>query len=657
MITSRSKQSVLFTFAIPFLVLFLLFCLLRHDLFQGEPVVAVEDFAANELLIAKAKSFELLHGNYSRVGFYHPGPFFLQVMALFETVLHDWTHAIGSPAVTAVIAGLFLHALALATLYWAFVRYFQDIPQALLAALVTVVVASLIIDTNAFYSGQLFFTTSWPPFLYMAATILLQAGIIAIVAGAAAGIPLTTAALMILIHGHASFIGLVPMIVLSLAVCAMIQAGRRDGVSVFGTIGTYTRNNRSAIIISAGIVLLFSAPIILNTIRNWPGEIPKYFSFAGERTAPPALDLLRYWTTFAHWSLLAIPAFILVSSVEKHDMSKKLVLLCLAAIIPASVFYSLRGLDTLEYKYPLFWMAPTFGVAAAISAIEFMRTASRPAYRKAWAVFLVLFAIFGFSKFKPHGIFEFIPETETRRLHEGLRQVPHQGRLVLDLDMTQDPGVIWSSMLSLQAYGKQQEALFCLNQGWHISNTYAARCTPDEVASGQHYGVRKLAQGPEAPVAQGMGIGIYAFRKPDLSTTGELTVAAHRDMMKSFVLGSGWSEIEEQFVWSQGSEARLTLHAAPGFAGTAELDLGSFIPAPDADQILTIVSGTTRAGPFRFSWTDQRKRIRFPISVDSGGSAAVTLHIDHPVSPKQAGLSEDPRVLGVALYGIKLEKQ
>src|SRR3954453_22047401 len=47
------------------------------------------DYAANTLLVLDAKSLILLKGNYSRVGFNHPGPIFLYVMAIGEIFFHD----------------------------------------------------------------------------------------------------------------------------------------------------------------------------------------------------------------------------------------------------------------------------------------------------------------------------------------------------------------------------------------------------------------------------------------------------------------------------------------------------------------------------------------------------------------------------------------
>lgn len=497
---STSIKTFLIDFVVPFLILFVLFCLLRRDLFAAVAVVPIEDFAANDLLILEAKSLALLHGNYSRVGFYHPGPFFFQLMAIFETVLHDWTRIVHSPVAAAIVAGLFINAVALATLYGTFVRYFGKRWEAVLAAVITTVVACLVIDTNQFYNGQLFFETSWPPFLYMAAALLLQAGITGLAAGARSGLPLTTAALMMLIHGHASFIGLAPMIVLSLAVCFMVQRRRQGAIAVAGAVRSYVAANSLPILVSVGIVLLFAFPILLNTLRNWPGEIPKYFSFAGERETRPVADILRYWGRFMHWSLLAIPACLLMSYAEKRAAPRRLVVLLLVAVVPAAMFYSLRGLDTLEYKYPLFWVGPTIGAAVAVAAIELLRCAPRPVYRRGVLAFWVLFVVFGFSQFKPRGIFEYMPENEVSASVQTLRTMRTANEPVaIEVDTGHVIPIVYA--ITLAAVDKRLGGQgFCvMPASWNIAYSERYKCDASRDPAGASLKL-KNADGTSKPL-------------------------------------------------------------------------------------------------------------------------------------------------------------
>jgi hypothetical protein len=52
------------------------------------------DPAANSILVVQAEHFTLLHGNYSREGFFHLGPAYLYLMAAGQWLFHDTTHLV-----------------------------------------------------------------------------------------------------------------------------------------------------------------------------------------------------------------------------------------------------------------------------------------------------------------------------------------------------------------------------------------------------------------------------------------------------------------------------------------------------------------------------------------------------------------------------------
>ncbi|MCO8642208.1 hypothetical protein KGP93_02715 [Burkholderia multivorans] len=81
--------------ALIFLIVALTLLVINWHLINVHNVEAT-DFAANSLLIQKAKHLDLFVGNYSRVGFYHPGPAILYVLALGELFFYDWTHLLPS---------------------------------------------------------------------------------------------------------------------------------------------------------------------------------------------------------------------------------------------------------------------------------------------------------------------------------------------------------------------------------------------------------------------------------------------------------------------------------------------------------------------------------------------------------------------------------
>ena len=92
--------------------IFALFMINNISLFKI-PLYQEGDIAANALLILRAKKLELLHGNYSRFGFYHPGPFFYYVYALGEIILFDYLHLVPEPLNAHIISAFFLQLLFL----------------------------------------------------------------------------------------------------------------------------------------------------------------------------------------------------------------------------------------------------------------------------------------------------------------------------------------------------------------------------------------------------------------------------------------------------------------------------------------------------------------------------------------------------------------
>lgn len=616
------------------------------------------DFAANSLLIQDAKSLSLFTGNYSRVGFNHPGPAILYVLAAGETVFHDWLHVARSP-----FSGQ-LMAVALYNASW-LVLIFATLFNMLRSRTAAALTVSVLALALACLDYQIF-TGIWFPHLYLFPFAAMLVTSARLVDGHADALPGLAVACGFLINGHVSFIAILGIVFL-VVVAANYLAQRGHAGRLILHKG-FLAGQRRAVLRFLGILALFLLPLAIETVRRFPGPLPEYAAFSGHNAPNTLVQAFKYvgvyWggTLFAAMLALALAAMLLAYSRRTEgDLSRaaRAVVAVGVGATLALLFYAKVGIDLLEYSYiGLFYYAvPALSVAVAAACLY---AAVRVRSKGILALLLAAVAcVLTWSIIRKP--VEYLPQfnqPEVPKLYDSLRQVPRQGRLVLDLD-TKEQGVIWTSVLGLQAHAKRRnDEFFCVNVNWHISNTRPARCTSDEVARSPRYLVSRLVQGGgPAAVAQGMGLGVYRFELPDLSALGEVTVASEPELFSKFILDGGWSTMESQAVWSEGKTSRLVLRMAPGFAGTAELDLGSFIPRPAADQLVTIEAGAMRSGPHRFISTEQRKKIRVPVSAGKDGVAVVVLHIDHPVSPKQAGLSEDARMLGVSLYGIKLERQ
>jgi hypothetical protein len=230
--------------------------------------------------------------------------------------------------------------------------------------------------------------------------------------------------------------------------------------------------------------------------------------------------------------------------------------------------------------------------------------------------------------------------------------------MVLELDNGKDAGFVWSSVLGLQAYAKRlHEDFFCIHSNWHISNTKAARCTDDEVARQPRYRVWQTAPTDGPALAHGMGLSVERQVLPDMSTMGEVTVKSQPALFQNYILGSGWSTVEPEIVWTMGKQSSLAFHVAPALTGTVTLELEAFLPKPEANQLVKI--GTPGAGTQTLTFTQplNRQRVTVPFKADANGLVQIDLQTDHPVSPKDAGVSPDPRVLGVALRAFLIQSK
>jgi hypothetical protein len=337
------------------------------ELLVSTNAIPFGDYAADDLLVQDAKHFTLMHGHYSRIGFNHPGPFYLQMIALVELLFHDWTGAIQTPIATHVLAAILLQAAAQICLFLAMRRLTSSITQSLVGLAVSIAATRAMIDT-----GQIFLTGLWMPLLNISASTLVAAGCIGIAAGSIAWSSAVVLGLCCLVHGHASFIGL--SIIMGLCVLAWVHL--KDGIPTptFMEYRKWLLSHRATVLLNAAIIGLFVAPIVVHTVLSWPGEIPSYLRFAAEPHVWPLREVITYlepfFPCFGIWMLIfIIPDRRLGESIE----CRKAALLLLMVSIPAAVVFVARGLDTLQYRYPLYWVGSFTGPVVGLAVLRLAR--------------------------------------------------------------------------------------------------------------------------------------------------------------------------------------------------------------------------------------------------------------------------------------------
>jgi hypothetical protein len=465
----------------------------------------VGDFAANSLLIQDAKRLHLAVGNYSRVGFNHPGPAILYVLAFGELIFHDWLHLVPSPLSGQLVAGC-LYDAAWIVLIVALVR---KCGAALVPALLFGAVAVLMIarSDHAIVNGI------WFPHLYVLPYAAMMVAISRLVHGHADSLKALALASGFLINGHVSF---VPMLgVILIVVLAANWLASRDDRALRVLSLDWLRRNRRVLLVAVGILFLFFVPLLVETVRHWPGPVADYVRFGHDNKGNTLEQTVRYVS--AYWGAgpsvacgLALLVLLLVDGrglaagqVAGVARPARALGVAFVAATVAVLVYVKVGVDNLDYNYiALFYFAVPALACALLAWIVFQGGGATGA-KNAVAAVLALWALGGIwhlAKQDPmYTVFYNRPDIPA--LYDALRALPGSGRIVLDLEQKDETwGEIWGHVLGLQAYAKRRHVdLVCVNEHWHISFTHAGQCTPEEVAHNRRYDVHQA--GARDPVA------------------------------------------------------------------------------------------------------------------------------------------------------------
>lgn len=456
----------------------------RNPVTFGRVVYERGDFAANSIITADAKHFELLVGNYSRLGFHHPGPAFFYVQAFGEWLLHDLLGVVPTPWNGQWVALLALNSVLLG----------------LALAVIHSWTASRAATALCGAAGILYFATqpailasAWMPDLYVAPFLLLLIAAASVAAGRVAHLPVLALASGLLIHGHVSFLLFVPVIA-GAAVAAALRTGRREAF----------REARTAVAVAAAVCGLFALPIVLNLLLHWPGEFARYFAYngGGGGGVGPA-DIARYMLSFyaSPTPLAAVIATLLfaaAAALTRHlpagPPRRFLTAGVCAATVATLLFavYVTRGVDDLRFTYVgqfsravpllLLWIA----VAAAATSPAVRRLpalaavwAGRPV--AAWLVAAVVIGALGVGSGAP----------AMRRLPEHVPDMPAV-MAILDRYTAGSPVVLdvqqeaWPALTALVVHGERMGPRVCTRDPrWEFMVTERYICTADDLAAGR----------------------------------------------------------------------------------------------------------------------------------------------------------------------------
>jgi hypothetical protein len=343
------------------------------------------DPAANSILVVQAEHFTLLHGNYSREGFFHPGPAYLYLMAAGQWLFHDTTHLVPTPWNGQLIAILLLNSALVATVAWIAGGWAAS---AWAAVAVTAAVlgwaAALSLGIPAALNPEIL-ASNWMPDVYVPTFLAFLVTGASVAAGRTAHLWLLAATGWLLIHGHVEFLFFVPLIVAAVAAGALWPARRAP----WAAVRRFFRRRRSHWAAAAVVSAAFALPIAADLARHWPGQFGAYLryarsSHAGHHPAGEAVRyLLWYWWPGPAWLGLLILASLAGAAVAvtvavpvpaAAGGLRRFLLSALgivAVTTAAMLFYAARGIDDLTARYIgfFYWSAPLLTVLVVVTGL------------------------------------------------------------------------------------------------------------------------------------------------------------------------------------------------------------------------------------------------------------------------------------------------
>lgn len=301
----------------------------------------ISDQAVNTLLVNRAIRFDQFVGNYSRVGFHHPGPALLYVLGwgqlLFRDVLHVVPDAYNGQVVGAIVYSAVLMALTLVSVY--------RLTGSRAATAVAFGVIFLFAAQNSVMGDV------WFPFLYTPAFLLFLVAGAGVTAGRTRELPSFVVACGLLVHGHISF-------TMFVALTGALAAGGWLFVHR-GDRRAELRAHRRATIGAAVALAVFALPIVVNTVVHYPGEWPAYLRYVRHaQRAPRTFGQIlhfgsQYWRFGIPAAVTAVALVLaLVLTVRERNAARRRVFIAWYAVAALQALltyaYIARGVDALN---------------------------------------------------------------------------------------------------------------------------------------------------------------------------------------------------------------------------------------------------------------------------------------------------------------------
>ncbi len=634
------------------------------------------DIAANGLLIQDAKSLHLLVGNYSRLGFNHPGPAILYVLAFGELIFYDWLHLVNSPIAGQTIAAAFYNTFWIALIF----KQIRQITGSMISSVLTISVFLLV---TTFLDKEIL-TSLWFPYLYFFPFAAFLVSISRLVYGKTESLFTVFLSAGFLINGHVCFVPLIGIIFFIITIFNYCIS-RKNSTCIRILSKNFLYINKKSIIGCFIILILFFMPLLLQTILHFPGPVPDYIAFSRQPKTNTLWEIFQYVSFY--WKgkvffLMGISVglamyFFSRSLFKKSVTDVRSILITFFAATFSALFYAKYGIDNLNMSYIEVFYGTVPALLVALMCLCIYQMLNIPQKREWVSVLAVLCLIFLFTRIYhpykasfPVGEQHTTSQLDMTEFIHSLEIIKSKSkkRLVLDLDVLElgdnqdrarDWDKVWGNLVGIQLYAKRNKIdnLFCINKNWHILFTKSALCSNEEVLTGKRFiVVSNSDKNPIGlPVIKGMGLEFYEYSPFDISQGKYISVSDAPFLFEEYFLQRGWSDVEKNFVWSEGNESHLLFRLKPGFSGTVLLDASAFVPFPDSKKLLSVYVNNTFASNYEFTPENNRKKLTISVKNLKSEIIDIKLVIDKVVSPHDLGLSPDPRKVGIALYGIQVK--
>jgi hypothetical protein len=449
------------------------------------------DAAANSIRIQQAMHFTLLIGNYSREGFSHPGPAYMYAQAFGQWLFLSGLHVVPTAWNAHLLAVFVLNSAVLALTVTMVYGWTRSLRAA--AACFAVILVFGAVHPPAINSD-------WMPYMYVVMYGVFLVAAASVAAGHVRDLWILALTGWFLIHGHACFLFIVPVITAAV-IAALAWAHRQAPVA---SLRRFIRRQRGAWIPAVAVSALFVLPIVVNLALHWPGDFGKYFAYgqSGHAGGHSALQIARYalWFWWPHRQAWVAPVLLYAAAIAaalglaRGGLRRFLVALLGINVVSSLAIgiYAAVGIDFLNQYYIayFYWSAPLLAllvIAVAVSQGFGVRVGTALATAGALAALVVFALVPGMRTSTedtdsglPHAVAVLAARSPGREI---VLSIQHQA---------------WIDTTGFLVQAERAHVRACVDGPyWIFMMTRQFICTPQQAAGG----VRYTLDSPRAPLS------------------------------------------------------------------------------------------------------------------------------------------------------------